>query len=144
MQKAVNKISTKQIVFFVISFAMAYYVATYFLSQDEKSPNEMLLDVSTQMNKSMPKMVDAETRLDSTSADGMTLNYHYTLINQSKDNSVMDFELVKTMMTEKAQKNLDSNPIMKDYRDNNISLHYIFKDKNQNQVFDYTVEYQKK
>lgn len=141
-KKGKNKLIVQGIIF-AISFALAFFGASYFLSKIKNTPNTMLVDASKEMNQSMPKMVDSETRLDSTSVENSTLNYHYTLINIVKDSSDMDFDLVKSTMIKKAQENLDTNSAMKEYRENDISLHYIFKDKEKNQVFDYTVKHQK-
>lgn len=135
-----KKISTAQILAFIISFVVAFLVASYFLSKNEPEVNETLVKISKEMNRSMPKMMDAETRLDSTSVGNNKLNYHYTLINIDKDSTYLNFEAVKSEMMEKAQSNLDTNPVMKEYRENDIALQYIFKDKNNNNVFDYTVK----
>ena len=144
MEKKSSKITPIQIVVFVISFAVAYFAVDYFFSKNDSTPNAMLVNVSKEMNQTMPKMMDSETRLDSTSVANETLNYHYTLINILKDSSEVDFNLVKSEMIQKAQHNLDTNAAMKEYRENDISLHYIFTDKEKNPVFDYTVKYDKK
>lgn len=144
MENKSSKISPLQIVIFIISFAVAYFAVDYFLSRNDATPNEMLVDVSKEMNKTMPKMIDAETRLDSTSAENTTLNYYYTLINVVKDSTEIDLAKVKETMKSRAQTNIDTNEAMKDYRENDISLHYIFTDKEKNPVFDYTVKYDKK
>lgn len=141
MENTAKKRVIIQGVIFVVSFALAFFVAKYLFSINKETPNDMLLKASKEMNATMPSMVDAETRLDSASVENLTLNYHYTLINVVKDSSDMDFDLVKKTMTAKAQENLDTNAAMKDYRENAISLHYIFKDKNQSDVFDYTVKH---
>lgn len=141
-KKGKNKLIIQGIIF-VISFGIAFFGASYFLSKNKDTPNAMLVEASKEMNQSMPKMIDAETRLDSTSVGNETLNYHYTLVNVLKDSSVVDFEDVKSEMMKKAQNNIDTNEAMKEYRENDISLHYIFKDKKQNDVFDYTVKHQK-
>lgn len=143
MEKKSSKISPLQIVVFIISFAAAYFAVDYFFSRNEATPNEMLVTVSKEMNKTMPKMVDAETRLDSTSVENSTLNYHYTLVNVIKDSTEIDLDEVKSTMKSRAQMNIDTNEAMKDYRENDISLQYIFVDKEQNKVFDYTVKHQK-
>ena len=143
MEKKSSKISPIQIVVFVISFAVAYFAVDYFFSKNDSTPNAMLVTVSKEMNKTMPKMLDAETRLDSTSVDNATLNYHYTLVNISKD-SAEDFTDIKSRMKAQAQENIDTNAAMKEYRENDISLHYIFTDKEQNPVFNYTVKHDKK
>lgn len=143
MEKKSSKISPLQIVIFIISFAVAYFAANYFFSKDDDSATIMLLQVSQEMNKTMPKMVDSETRLDSTSAKNTTLSYHYTLVNVQKDSTEIDLAEVKETMKSRAQINIDTNEAMKDYRENDISLQYIFVDKEQNKVFDYTVKHQK-
>ncbi len=143
MEKKSNKISPLQIVVFIVSFAVAYFAVDYFFSRNEATPNEMLVTVSKEMNKTMPKMMDAETRLDSTSVENSTLNYHYTLVNVVKDSTEIDLDEVKNTMKSRAQINIDTNEAMKDYRENDISLQYIFVDKEQNKVFDYTVKHQK-
>ena len=143
MQKKSNKITLTHIIVFAISFGIAYFATNYFFFNKKETSNAMLINVSKEMNETMPKMIDAETRLDSTSVDNSTLNYHYTLINIDKDNADWNFDEIKSNMTIKAQENLDHNPSMKDYRDNDVSLHYIFNDKNQNQLFNYTVKHQK-
>ena len=143
MEKKSSKISPLQIVVFIVSFAVAYFAVDYFFSRNEATPNEMLVTVSKEMNKTMPKMVDVETRLDSTSVENSTLNYHYTLVNVVKDSTEIDLDEVKNTMKSRAQMNIDTNEAMKDYRENDLSLQYIFVDKEQNKVFDYTVKHQK-
>lgn len=143
MEKKSKKISSIQIIVFIISFIAAYFVANYFFSKEVSSPQTMLLNNSIQANKTMPKMLDSITRLDSTSVDENILKYHHTLINVDKDSTQIDFDGIKMMMTKKSQDNLDTNPVMKDYRENNVYLQYIFNDKNQKEVFEYTVRHQK-
>ena len=143
MEKIAKKKIIIQGIIFAISFAIAFFGANYFFSKNKETPNEMLVKASKKMNQSMPKMVDSETRLDSTSVETSILKYHYTLINTVKDSSDMDFDFIKLTMTKKAQVNLDTNAAMKEYRENDVSLQYIFNDKNQNEVFEYTVKHQK-
>ncbi len=144
MENTKKKTTVVQIIIFIVSFAFAFFVAKYFLSSGDDSVNKTLVKISKEMNATMPNMMDAETRLDSTSVDNTTLNYHYTLVNFPKDSVEIDFEMVKSEMMQKAQDNLDTNPVMKEYRENDISLHYIFKDTNKSEVFDYTVKHQPK
>ena len=57
MQK--KKISIAQVIVFVISFVLAYFAAQYFFSKNDSTPNAMLLETTAEMNRSMPKMMDA-------------------------------------------------------------------------------------
>lgn len=47
--------------------------------------NEELQQVATELNKKVPMMVDAETRLDKLSAGNKRLIYFYTMINYATD-----------------------------------------------------------
>ncbi len=42
---------------------------------------EMLLKTSDEMNKTLPRMLDKDTRVDSTFLIGNQINYRYTLVN---------------------------------------------------------------
>ena len=138
-KKGKNKLVVQGIIF-AVSFAIAFFGANYFFSKKDKTPDAMLLENSLKANKDLPKMLDSETRLDSTSVENSTLKYHHTLINTIKDSSAMDFEVIKMQMSKKAQDNFDTNPVMKDYRENNVTLQYIFNDKNNNEVLEYTIK----
>jgi hypothetical protein len=143
MEKKANKISVLKVVVFIFSFAAGYFIIAYLLDKNEITANEMLLEHSRQENQKLPRMLDEETRLDSLSVENITLKFHHTLLSTVKDSSDLDFELIKEGMIKIAQENLDTNLVMKDYRDNNVSLHYIFTDKNEKEVFDYTVKHHK-
>jgi hypothetical protein len=143
MEKKANKSRVFQVVIFIISFVAAYFVASYFLGEEEITPNSMLLEHARQENQNLPKMLDAETRLDSLSVENVTLKYHHTLISTKKEASELDFELIEAGMRKIAQENLDSNPVMEPYRDDDVSLQHIFRDKEKNMVFEYTVRHKK-
>lgn len=139
---AKNALIVKSIIF-LISFGIAFFAARYFFSKTDKTDNLMLVENSRTANKSLPKMLDSETQLDSTSVENMTLKYHHTLIHTVKDSSDFDVITIKSAMSKKAQDNFDNNPVMKDYRENGISLQYIFNDKRGNEILEYTVTHQK-
>lgn len=140
MEKKSRKITPAQVVIFIVCFALAYFGANYLFSSGEKTASSMLINASKEMNRTLPKMLDSATRLDSSSVKGMTLTYHYTLIKLLEENPEIDLEAVKLDMKDKAQNNLDTNPLMNDYRVNNISLHYNFNDEKNKKVFEYTVK----
>jgi hypothetical protein len=138
-----NSTTVLRIFVSIIFFAVAYFIAGYFLSKDAATLNAMLVKHSSQENQNLPKMLDAETRLDSISVENSTLKYHHTLIHTVKDSSGLDFVLIKAGMVKIAQENLDTNPVLKEYRDQNVSLQYIFRDKKKEGIFDYTVRHKK-
>lgn len=90
-----------------------------------------------EVNKKCPQMVDEITRLDSTNTKGTTLNYYYTLLNVNKD--MGDFSKVKEQLSSQIVSLVKTNPQMKVFRDNNVTLGYIYRDKDINPLFEIKV-----
>lgn len=87
-----------------------------------------MMQVAGELNKTCPVMADAETRLDNTVAlPGKIFTYNYTLINQLKDS--INVEELKKYLTPIITNNMKTNPVMKFYRDNKITMSYYYKDK---------------
>ena len=67
----------------VLLFALGligYVVAPYFVGESTEDRTAFLDKVSAQINTDLPTKVDESTRLDSTSVDGETLQFNYTLL----------------------------------------------------------------
>ena len=139
MEKKSKKITPAQIIVFAVSFAAAYFGANYLFSND-KSSNQLLLELSEETNRTLPKMIDSETRFDSVTIKGDTMRNHFTFINIPNDTIELDIEMAKSQMMHVAQMNLDTNRVMKEIRTRNITLFYNFYDRENNKVFDYTVQ----
>ena len=95
-----------------------------------KAPSfdKQMMQVASELNKTCPVMVDAETRLDNTiSLPDKIFTYNYTLINQVKDS--INVEELKKYLTPLVTNNMKTNPVMKFYRDNKITMSYYYKDK---------------
>ncbi|MGV8880505.1 MAG: hypothetical protein ACOH2A_15920, partial [Sphingobacteriaceae bacterium] len=95
-----------------------------------KSPSfdQQMMQMASELNKTCPVMVDAETRLDNTVAlPDKIFTYNYTLVNQVKDS--INVEELKNYLTPLVTNNIKTNPDMKFYRDNKITLSYYYKDK---------------
>lgn len=60
------------------------YNASTSLEQEAGLKASTMQDISAELNKKLPTMVDADTRLDSTYGIGNSLTYKYTFINLSK------------------------------------------------------------
>jgi hypothetical protein len=92
-----------------------------------------LKQISAELNKYCPQMIDTDTRLDSTSSPGnKTLTYYYTLSNKIK-NELNTNEFRKSL-TPRIIDNIKSNPQMGFIRDNEITLVYKYSDKNNSEV----------
>ena len=88
----------------------------------------ILKETSIELNKTLPKMIDKETRLDRTfTAPDKTLVYKYTLVNiLAKD---YDSNVVKSKVKQSALQNYRTNPVMKPFRDLSVNLKYQYFDK---------------
>lgn len=141
MEKPKNQLLV-QILIFGIVFVIAFF-GTRMLFFGSNADSE-LQQVSDEMNKTMPILVDSETRLDKSSVSGDTLQYHYTLVNVTKENPSRDLTEAKAFMTSNASKNLEQSAEMKLYREKSVPLQYIYNDKNGKLLFDFTVRHTEK
>ncbi len=90
--------------------------------------DEQLLKISETVNMNCPMMVDSDTRLDNTATlPGKTLAYNYTLINYTIDD--LDADALNTELKPGIVNNVKTNPDMKNFRNNEVTLKYIYKDK---------------
>lgn len=103
-------------------------VLTFTHLQHSKSTEERLVQTSKELNARLPLNVDSDTRWDTTvPGPGKCLTYCYTLINLSK--SEIDPGEVAAKMKPKLLVNYRTSPGMKLFRDNRVTLRFVFKDK---------------
>jgi replication-associated recombination protein RarA len=123
----------KRLIISVVVTALGAALGTYVVNSlmdknPEQSFDEILATVADQTNKTLPMMIDKETRLDATMAGaGKRFTYSYTLVNYAKgeiDTSYLRKSLEPTLFA-----NYKSNPQMKQFRDEQVELHYRYKDK---------------
>ena len=134
------KSGNKKTISIVIGVAFAI-LAFFAVQQFFKSPtlNKELVKLASDMNKTLPMMVDSETRLDNTTAcPNNTFQYSYTLINYDKE-SIDVIELKRTLEPHIVNQ-LKSSPQMQWQRDNKVTLDYYYKDKNGIYLFTITVK----
>ena len=137
--EAGNKKLAIQVVLFVVVFAMAFLGTKYVVS-GFNSADGHLKKTAAEMNKECPKLIDAETRLDSTSAGDNIFEYHYSLVNFLKGDPNLDVARVKNGIRQSAQENFDANPELKEFREQKVSLKYSYKDKAGKDLFDFTIK----
>lgn len=130
-------------VIFAVTFVVAFF-GTQYLLKEFKGNDKVLKDMAARLNSKCPVMIDSITRLDSVSLpNGNTFQYNYTL-SIAKEDSLYNGNATKQLIKSNAQENLNSNPEMNYMRDNFVSLKYIYKDKNDKQLFDFTIQSEKK
>lgn len=121
----------------VLGLVMVYTVQ-YFLFKSP-SVDKVLMEAASEVNKSCPIMVDADTRLENTVAlPGNIFQYNYTLVNWVKDS--IDLQSLKEYIEPIIVNNTKTNPQMKSMRDNNVILNYLYKDKEGVYLFEVKVK----
>lgn len=87
-----------------------------------------MMQAASQINQSCPIMVDQETRLDNAVAmPGKIFQYNYTLVNLAKDS--INISGLESYIKPMILNNVKTNPDMKSFRDNKITMTYTYKDK---------------
>lgn len=135
--EAGNKKLVWQFLIFIVVFVVAFFGTKYMIPKI--IPNYELGKVAAEMNKKGPVMIDAQTRLDNSSASGDTLFYNYTLVSVTAEDPGFNSIEAKEFVKAGAQKNLDTNPNMIYFREKKIILKYLYKDKSGKALFDFTI-----
>jgi hypothetical protein len=120
-----NTIGT--IVGIVVFVAVAVIVQQFFF----KTPSfdKAMMHAASELNKSCPIMIDKETRLDNAIAlPENVFQYNYTLVNVVKDS--VDIKAFEDYMKPMLANNIKTNPDLKSYRDNKVTMSYNYKDMN--------------
>ncbi|MCL2801090.1 MAG: hypothetical protein FWD28_04960 [Treponema sp.] len=87
-----------------------------------------LVEMASQMNETLPMMLDSETRLDTTMAHpGNTFAYYLTLVNHSAED--LDAEEFNELMRPNIVNGLKSNPDMAAFKVMKINILYVYRDK---------------
>jgi len=128
---------TISVVIGVVFAILAFFAVQQFF----KSPtlNKDLIELANEMNKTLPRMGDSETRMDNTAAHpNNTFRYTYTLVNIDKES--IDIIGFKKLLEPHIINELKANPQMQWQRDNKVTLDYYYKDKNGIHLFTITVK----
>ncbi|MXS72009.1 hypothetical protein GSF70_12355 [Flavobacteriaceae bacterium W22] len=118
-------------------------ITAFFLSScsKENKIETELKEAATSMNKITPQLLSEGVRLDSVSVhNNTTLQYNYTLTDDSKDDLTPDeINDYKIAAKEEALKSIKNSPDMKNFRDKNVTLKYMYYDKNGKSTTDFSV-----
>lgn len=108
-----------------ISFLLAF-------SQCGNTVDEELKKTAEFANKRCPQAVDNFTRLDSVNAiPGETYRFNYTVSHLT----IADAESVKNVLKPELIKNIQIDPSMKFFRENNVTLEYYYRDEVKSDLF---------
>lgn len=126
-QKNKKKVTIAAAIAFVVAFTLSFAGMQYFFA--DKSPDDTLSKVANELNKNCPITIDRDTRLDNViTFPDRTFQYNYTLTSIEKK-GVNSIEL-KTYLTPKIIEGVRSSPDMKEFRENDVTVNYNYRDKN--------------
>ena len=111
----------------LITFGLSFWGIQKLLFS-EPSAMEAIAASAIEMNKSCPIMADADTRLDNAVSSGNIFQYNYTLVN-AEELQIKPDEIIQKIEPI-IIRNIKTNPELKIYKDNNITMVYNYVDKN--------------
>ncbi len=121
-----RKISFKTLIGIAIGFGTIVIIQQLFFNKP--SYEKAMMEIASELNKTCPVMVDAETRLDNTVAlPDNVFQYNYTLVNMEK--SSVDTMAIKNFLVPTVKNFVKTNPQMKYQRDHKTTLNYYYKDR---------------
>jgi hypothetical protein len=130
MEQPKNSDNRKKIIGIVTS--VAGFAIAYFVTQQLFKPtsfDKAMMEAASEINKTCPFMVDQETRLDNTVAlPDNIFQYNYTLVNYDK--SEVNNDTIRKYVEPGIVNNVKTNPSLKSFRDNKVTMQYQYKDKN--------------
>ncbi|MDR0525413.1 MAG: hypothetical protein LBG90_06030 [Spirochaetaceae bacterium] len=107
------------------------------LGRSNVAVDPQLVKASAEINKNLPMLVDAETRLNSTEVlPGKKFVYNYTLINyeytETDSKNIEDF---KNTMRPGILNNIKTNSSLQNFRAIGVTMIYRYADKNSIELF---------
>jgi hypothetical protein len=134
-----NKTNKKKAIGMIVG-AAAFLIAYFAVQQVFFKPptfDKQMMQIASELNKSCPIMVDAETQLDNAVAiPDNTFQYNYTLV--SMERATFDISELKNYLQPIILNNIKTNPDLKIFRDNDVTMAYSYKDKNGEHLFKLT------
>ena len=95
---------------------------------EQQEIENLLIENSKKLNMSLPVMIDSQTRLDTTYAAGMIMNYKCTLINVNSDQ--VDADLFRTELKSQLIKSVKADKSMMFAVNNGVIIVYYYYGKN--------------
>ncbi|MFC0878841.1 zinc-ribbon domain-containing protein [Saccharicrinis sp. FJH2] len=112
----------------VIAFFLAYYLVQYFFFPTP-TLDKVLAKTANEINKTCPVMVDQFTQLDNVAAmPNNCFQYNYTLIENTINE--VNLDTAAKYVRPNIINNVKTNPDLKYFRDNDVTLIYNYRDKN--------------
>jgi hypothetical protein len=131
--KQEKKFSFKTILGFIIGFVIMFFVSRQVFGSP--SMDKQLVEIANQLNKTCPMRVDQYTTLKNVVAlPNKTLQYNYILTKSQVNTDDAKKSFFPTIL-----ENVRTNPDMKLFRDNEVTLKYYYSDKSGEYVMEYKI-----
>ncbi len=130
------------VITFIVAFGLAFFVTTKLMSGNGVK-SEIKKGIEA-FNKECPKQIDAVTMLDSVALKPEKTVIYYSTLSADVNLAETNIDQVKKTTREAAQKNFDTSPAMKLFRENGYSLKYNYKNADKKDIFDFTIQTTKK
>lgn len=109
------------------ALVLAFCMQLYF--RKPLSIDKLLVQTVSEINKSLPIQVDADTRLDNAGVlPGKAICYNYTLIKRTKDE--VPVEQLQQVLSPKFINVIKTSPDLKLFREKGVTFSYNYWDKN--------------
>ena len=116
------------IIFAIIFGSMIGKLSVGSSSAKSSSLDKLLMKAASEINENCPFMVDENIRVDNAIAlSDNTILYNYTVINYLKEE--IDIKQIKSNINLRLLNSIKTNPDLKIFRDNKVTMKYTYKDK---------------
>ncbi|GAB0156880.1 hypothetical protein CHRYSEOSP005_21470 [Chryseobacterium sp. Alg-005] len=125
----------------VIKISLLTFLLFIFSCKKEKTIDMELKEAAASMNKLTPQILNDMIRLDSVSSEpDKIFKYNYTLLGDVKENvSEEQISEFKKEAKQEAINAIKTSADMQEFRDNDVTLKYIYYDKNGKLTADFSV-----
>ena len=135
-RKPKRKFDLKSIIGYTVGFVIMILVTQSLL---KPSIDKQLAEIASEINKTCPMNIDEYTTLKNVVAlPNKTVQYNYILVGITK--SEVKLDTVKKYVFPAVLQNAKTNPGMKLFRDNKVTLNYYYSDKNGEFVTQYSID----
>ncbi|MFH0261398.1 DUF2569 domain-containing protein [Vibrio barjaei] len=115
------------IIFVCLGIPYSLYITSIKTEPKITSVKQQLIEIANKVNKTLPQMLDSETKLDSVSASGHELQYRYILVNY---NSVdLDADLLTSNMRPNLVSSACSTEAILNFLNEDVLIKYSYFDK---------------
>ena len=114
---------------------MLFFVGCGSKNKDVDNIEESLKSLVEIANKQYPTMLDSTMRIDSSAVKGRTITYFCTMT----EDDIFDAEILEEIGVPTIKENLKNNSELDFFRENNLSIQYIYFDNAGKKLYDFTL-----